>query len=150
MYVCGITPNNATHIGHAFTYVSFDVLVRYLNYKGFEVNYLQNVTDINDGDDVIVQAKKAGRTWRQEAEYWVNHFHEQMDALNVLRPSQYIFATTIVDKIIDTNTELIKKGYAYEKSGNVYFDIETFPKYGELSRKKIQKNRVLTMTHDIK
>jgi cysteinyl-tRNA synthetase len=58
MYVCGITPNNATHIGHAFTYVSFDVLVRYLNYKGFEVNYLQNVTDINDGDDVIVQAKK--------------------------------------------------------------------------------------------
>ena len=146
MYVCGITPNNATHIGHAFTYVSFDVLVRYLNYKGFEVNYLQNVTDINDGDDVIVQAKKAGRTWRQEAEYWVNHFHEQMDALNVLRPSQYIFATTIVDKIIDTNTELIKKGYAYEKSGNVYFDIETFPKYGELSR--YTKEQMLYISKD--
>lgn len=134
MYVCGITPNNATHIGHAFTYVSFDILVRYLKLKGFEVNYLQNVTDINDGDDVIAQAQKTGKTWQQEAEYWVNHFHQQMDALNVIRPTQFIFATSVMDKIIEINSELIKKGYAYEKNGNVYFNILSFPKYGELSR----------------
>ena len=146
LYVCGITPNNATHLGHAFTYVFFDVLVRYLRHKGFDVNYLQNVTDINDGDDVIAQAKKTGRSWNQEAEYWVDHFHQQMDALNVVHPNQFIFATSIVDKIINTNSELIKKGYAYEKSGNVYFDIDTFPKYGELSR--YTKEQMLHISKD--
>ena len=146
MYVCGITPNNATHLGHAFTYVFFDVLVRYLRHKGFDVNYLQNVTDINDGDDVIAQAQKTGRSWNQEAEYWVDHFHQQMDALNVVHPNQFIFATSIVDKIINTNSELIKKGYAYEKSGNVYFDIDTFPRYGELSR--YTKEQMLHISKD--
>ncbi|MBP9815283.1 MAG: cysteine--tRNA ligase [Candidatus Levybacteria bacterium] len=146
LYVCGITPNNATHLGHAFTYVFFDVLVRYLRHKGFDVNYLQNVTDINDGDDVIAQAQKTGRSWNQEAEYWVDHFHQQMDALNVVHPNQFIFATSIVDKIINTNSELIKKGYAYEKSGNVYFDIDTFPKYGELSR--YTKEQMLHISKD--
>lgn len=146
LYVCGITPNNATHLGHAFTYVFFDVLVRYLRHKGFDVNYLQNVTDINDGDDVIAQAQKTGRSWNQEAEYWVDHFHQQMDALNVVHPNQFIFATSIVDKIINTNSELIKKGYAYEKSGNVYFDIDTFPRYGELSR--YTKEQMLHISKD--
>lgn len=134
MYVCGITPNNATHLGHAFTYISFDALVRYLKYKKFEVNYLQNATDINDSDDVIKQAKQEGRTWQEEAEHWVNHFHMQMDRLNVLRPTNYVLASSAIDKIIDINSSLLRDGFAYEKLGNVYFDISKFPKYGELSR----------------
>ncbi len=134
LYVCGITPNNATHLGHAFTYISFDVLVRYLTYKGYSVNYLQNATDINDSDDVIIQAQKAGRTWEEEAEYWINSFHEQMDSLHVLRPTKYVLATSVIDKIIFINTKLIDKDFAYISGGNVYFKISKFKDYGNLSR----------------
>ncbi len=133
MYVCGITPNNATHLGHAFTYVSFDVLVRFLKYKGYSVEYLQNATDINDSDDVIKQALAAGRTWRQEADHWISHFHKQMDALNVLRPTHYVLATSVMDKIIAVVSDLLKKGNAYAGGKNIYFDVSTFKKYGELS-----------------
>lgn len=134
MYVCGITPNNATHLGHAFTYVSFDVLARYLKYKQYAVAYLQNATDINDSDDVIAQALQEGRTWKQEAKHWINHFHKQMDTLNVLRPTNYVLATSVIDKIIKINSKLLKKGFAYEKNGNLYFDISKSKKYGALSR----------------
>lgn len=134
LYVCGITPDNATHLGHAFTYVSFDALVRYLKYKKYDVEYLQNATDINDSDDVIAQALKEGKTWKEEAAYWINHFQTQMDALHVLRPTHYVLATSVIDKILIVISDLIKKGNAYVKNGSVYFDISTFPKYGELSR----------------
>lgn len=134
MYVCGITPNNAAHLGHAFTYVSFDVLVRYLRFKAYEVNYLQNATDINDSDDVIIQAKKAGRTWEQEASYWISYFHKQMDALHVLRPTKYVLATSVIDKIIAINLELLQKGFAYQSGGNLYFEINKFKEYGALSK----------------
>lgn len=134
MYVCGITPNNAAHLGHAFTYVSFDVLVRYLRFKAYEVNYLQNATDINDSDDVIIQAKKAGRTWEQEASYWISYFHKQMDALHVLRPTKYVLATSVIDKIIAINLELFQKGFAYQSGGNLYFEINKFKEYGALSK----------------
>lgn len=133
LYVCGITPDNAAHLGHAFTYVSFDILVRYLKYSRYEVEYLQNATDINDSDDVIKQAKADGRTWREEAEYWISHFHKQMDALHVLRPTHYVLATSVIDKIIEVNLDLIKKGFAYESGGNLYFEVKKFKKYGELS-----------------
>lgn len=134
MYICGITPDNATHVGHAFTYVSFDVLVRYLRHKGYRVNYLQNATDINDSDDVIKQAQIAGRTWQEEAAYWIRHFHKQMDALGVLRPTSFVLASSVIDTIIEIVGCLVQKGFAYEKNGSVYFDISKFPKYGELSR----------------
>lgn len=134
LYVCGITPNNATHLGHAFTYVSFDVLIRYLEYKKYKVDYLQNATDINDSDDVIKQAEQEGRTWQDEAAYWINHFHTQMDVLGVKRPTKYVLASSVIDKIIDITKVLIEKGFAYVKRGNVYFDISKLPKYGELSR----------------
>lgn len=134
IYVCGITPNNAAHLGHAFTYVLFDVLIRYLKYKKYHIDYLQNATDINDSDDVIVQAVSKGRTWKQEADFWIKDFHKQMDALHVLRPTHYVVATSVIDKIILVIKDLIKKGYAYEKEGSVYFEITKFSKYGELSR----------------
>lgn len=134
MYVCGITPNNATHIGHAFTYVSFDALVRYLKFKGLKVNYVQNATDINDGDDVIAQAKELGKTWREVADMWIKHFHTQMKALNVEPPTHYILASSMIEKIISINKKLIEENHAYEKNGNVYFDVGSFSGYGKLSR----------------
>lgn len=134
LYVCGITPNNAAHLGHAFTYVSFDILVRYLRYKKYHVTYLQNATDINDSDDVIKQAKAAGRTWDEEAQFWIRHFHEQMDQLLVLRPNEYVLATSVIPQIIEIIKKLINKGFAYEKNGSVYFDIHSFKTYGALSK----------------
>ncbi len=146
LYVCGITPNNATHLGHAFTYVSFDVLVRYLKYKGLEVEYLQNATDINDSDDVIKQAQADGRTWKQEAAYWIKHFHRQMDSLNVLRPNHYILATSVMDKIIEINSALVKKKFAYESGGNLYFDTTKFSEYGKLSH--LTKDEMMAVSED--
>lgn len=134
MYVCGITPNNAAHLGHAFTYTSFDVLVRYLQYKNISVNYLQNATDLNDSDDVIMQARKEGRTWEEEASYWISNFHIQMDKLNVLRPTSYVLATSAIDEIIKLNKKLHEKGFAYESGGNLYFEVSKFKQYGKLSQ----------------
>lgn len=134
MYVCGITPNNATHLGHAFNYVSFDVLFRFLKHKGYAVTYVQNATDINDGDDVIKQAHDEGVTWQTIAQRWIEHYHAQMKALNVLPTTTYVLATSVIDEIIAMNQELIARGHAYEKEGNVYFDIASFSPYGSLSR----------------
>lgn len=134
LYVCGITPNNATHMGHAFTYVSFDALVRYLTFKKYTVKYVQNATDVNDSDEVIRQAEESGKTWREIADIWINHFQKQMKDLNVLPPTHYVLATSVVEKIIAINNELIKKGLAYEKNGNVYFKVSSFSNYGKLSR----------------
>lgn len=134
LYVCGITPNNATHLGHAFTYVSFDALVRFLKFKNYEVTYLQNATDINDSDDVIKQAKESGKTWEQIADTWITHFKEQMEALNVLEPTYYVKATAAMGKIIEMDTVLEEKGFAYEKDGNLYFDVSKQPSYGNLCR----------------
>lgn len=134
LYVCGITPNNATHLGHAFTYVMFDALVRFLKHKDFGVTYVQNATDVNDGDDVIKQAKETGKTWTEIAQLWISHFQRQMDALNVMPPDKYLLASNFIEKIISINEKLISKGVAYEKNGNVYFDITKFKDYGALSR----------------
>lgn len=146
MYVCGITPNNAAHLGHAFTYVSFDVLVRYLRYKGMKVNYLQNATDLNDSDDVIKQAEIAGRTWKQEAKFWIDRFHEQMDDLNILRPTSYVLATSVMQRIVEITKKLVDDDFAYEKNGNVYFRISKFKTYGELS--KFNSDQMLYISRD--
>ncbi len=134
LYVCGITPNNATHLGHAFTYVMFDALIRFLKYKDFGVTYVQNATDVNDGDDVIKQAKETGKTWTEIAQFWIEHFQKQMDALNVMRPDKYLLASEFIDRIVSINEKLITKGFAYEKNGNIYFDISKFKDYGALSK----------------
>lgn len=134
LYVCGITPNNATHLGHAFTYVMFDSLIRFLKFKEYGVTYAQNATDVNDSDDVIKQAKETGKTWTEIAQFWIEHFQKQMDALNVMRPDKYLLATEFIDKIILLNEKLIAQGFAYEKNGNIYFDISKFKDYGALSK----------------
>ena len=146
LYVCGITPNNASHLGHAFTYVSFDALIRFLKHKGLGVTYVQNATDVNDSDDVIKQAKETEKTWTEIAQYWIEHFNANMDALNVARPNKYILASSVMEKIISMNKSLVEGGFAYEKNSNVYFDISKFNDYGLLS--KYGKDQMLTISQE--
>jgi len=134
LYVCGITPNNATHLGHAFTYVMFDTLIRFLKHQNYGVKYVQNATDVNDSNDVIQQAKETGKTWTEIAKFWTDHFHKQMTALNVGRPNEYLLASDFIEEIVSINETLIEKGFAYQKNGNVYFDISMFRDYGSLSK----------------
>ncbi len=132
MYVCGITPNNAAHLGHAFTYVSFDVLIRFLRYLDYNVKYVQNVTDINDSDDVIKQANETHKTWQEVATYWTNDYLQYMDELNVQRPNDFIKATHVMPKILEIIGKLVETNYAYEKNGFVYFDTQKHKVYGIL------------------
>ncbi len=131
MYVCGITPYDTTHLGHAFTYMQFDALRRYLTFKGFQVTYTQNVTDIDD--DILKRAKRDGKDWQELGQYWTERFVSDLKALHIQMPDNYVKATDYIDKIVEIVRLLIEKKQAYEKNGNVYFDVSTFPKYGDLS-----------------
>lgn len=144
MYVCGITPYDTTHMGHAFTYIFFDTLKRYLEYKNYEVIYIQNVTDIDD--DILKRAKEQSTDWKGLGDYWTKRFLKDMKDLNVCPPTNYVKATNAMDQIIFMVRELIKKGFAYEKSGNVYFDIEKFKEYGKLSH--FNRNQMLLLSKE--
>ena len=132
LYVCGITPYDVTHLGHAATFIFFDVLTRYLSSKGFAVNYTQNITDIDD--DILKHARKQGRDWQELGEYWTNYFLEDMKSLDVISPTYFVKATDAIPKIIEIIKRLLKKGLAYQKGGNVYFEVKRFKEYGKLSR----------------
>lgn len=131
MYVCGTTPYDTTHLGHAFTYIFFDTLRRYLEFKEYKVIYTQNVTDIDD--DILKRAKKENRHWIEIGEFWTKRFLEDMKSLNIISPNFYVKATDSITMMIHIIEVLIKKCFAYEKKGNVYFDIEKFKDYGHLS-----------------
>ncbi|HVT01540.1 MAG TPA: cysteine--tRNA ligase [Patescibacteria group bacterium] len=131
LYVCGITPDAAIHLGHAFTYLTFDVLIRYLRFLGYRVNYLQNITDIDD--DILVRSKKAGYDWKEFGDKWVGVFEKNMDALGWIKPDPYVRATGAIPTIIKIVEGLVDKGFCYNVDGTVYFDVEKFSKYGELS-----------------
>lgn len=131
MYVCGITPYDTTHLGHAFTYICFDTLRRYLEFKDYKVIYTQNVTDIDD--DILKRAKKENRHWIEIGEFWTKRFLGDMKSLNIISPNFYVKATDSIPMMIHIIEELIKKGFAYEKEGNVYFEVKKFKDYGRLS-----------------
>src|ERR1035437_7158693 len=132
IYVCGVTPYDTTHLGHAFTYVSFDLLIRYLKFKGYKVNYTQNVTDIDD--DVLRKAKETNTNWIELGNFWTDKFLKDLNFLNVLSPTNYVKATGSIEKIIEIVGDLISKKLAYENKGNVYFNVNKFKKYGKLSK----------------
>lgn len=131
MYVCGITPYDTTHLGHAFTYIFFDVLSRYLKFLGYNVNYTQNVTDIDD--DILRKAKEEKRDWQELGTFWTNKFLTDLKNLHIIPPTHYVKATSAIGEIIQIITSLIEKNIAYEKGGYVYFDVTKFPAYGNLS-----------------
>lgn len=130
LYVCGVTPYDTTHLGHAFTYVVFDVLVRYLRHSGIEVTYAQNVTDIDD--DILRKAKELGLPYDRLAARETAAFQGDMAALNVLPPDAFVPATSIMGAIVAAVERLLGTGAAYVSDGNVYFDSTCFPSYGAL------------------
>jgi cysteinyl-tRNA synthetase len=145
IYVCGPTVYGHSHIGHAKSYVSFDVIVRYLRYLGYRVRYVQNITDVGhltdnaDGgeDKVGEKAREMGIEPMEVAERYTRSYFEDMDALNVLRPDISPRASGHIPEQIKMVQTLLDKGHAYEVGGNVYFDVTSFPGYGKLSGRKL-------------
>ena len=149
MYVCGPTVYGPPHVGHARSYVNFDVVRRYFEYKGYKVKYVQNITDVghlvgdsDDGQDKIVaQATKENVDPFELAYKYESIYFEFMDKLNVKRPSISARATGFIPEMIEMVSEIIKKGFAYvTKEGNVYFSVRKYNEYGKLSGRKIENN----------
>ena len=136
MYVCGITPYAPSHIGHAMMSVVFDVVRRYLEYKGFSITHIQNFTDVDD--KIIQAANDIGISTTELAEANIKQYLEEMDALNVLRAHTYPKATTEIPAIVDMISALEKRGYAYAVNGDVYFRVNRSADYGKLSRRSAE------------
>jgi len=141
IYVCGVTPYSDAHIGHAMSYVIFDVIRRYLRYKKYTVKYVQNVTDIDD--KIIDRANKLGIAPRELAGKYTDSFDEDMKALNIVRAETDVYprATEEIPKIIEVIQGLIDKGYAYPAGGSVYFRVRSDPDYGKLSHRSLEAMR---------
>ena len=145
IYVCGPTVYGHSHIGHGKSYVSFDVIVRYLRQSGYKVTYIQNITDVghllgetNEGEDRLIKQSKIEHKHPMEiAEEYSRSYFEDMDALGVLRPDISPRATGHITEQIEMVQSLIKKGYAYEANGSVYFDVRKFADYGKLSNRSL-------------
>jgi cysteinyl-tRNA synthetase len=135
MYVCGITAYDECHIGHAMTYIIFDVIKRYLGFKGYKVKHVQNFTDVDD--KIIERANQLGMPPAELASKYTDQYFATMDALNVERADVYPRATEEIPKIIEIIQGLFAKGYAYEFEGSVYFRVRNFPDYGKLSHRNL-------------
>ena len=140
MYVCGMTTYSDAHIGHARTYVAFDIIRRYLEYKGYEVFYVQNITDIDD--KIINAARERNMDPLEYSRYYAERALEDMSSLGVKEASIYPKASEHIDEMIELVNSLIKKGYAYVSEGDVYFSVENFEEYGKLSGQDIKQVRV--------
>ncbi len=136
IYVCGVTPYNHPHIGNARPFVTWDVIHRYLDFKGYEVKHIQNFTDVDD--KIINSAEKRGITWKELSEEFIAAYYESMDQLNVRRVQEYPKVSDHMQEIIQMVENLIVKGYAYEVDGDVYFSVESFERYGELSHRTLE------------
>ena len=132
IYVCGITPYDTTHLGHAFTYVTFDTLIRYLEFLGYNVNYVQNVTDIDD--DVLRKARELGMNWDELGRRETQRYLDDMQALNVRRPDIYARATEEIPTMIEIISTLVQRGFAYVSDGSVYFSVKQDPEFGIMAR----------------
>ena len=135
MYVCGVTPYSATHVGHALSYVVFDVLRRYLEFLGFQVRHVQNFTDVDD--KIIQRANEQSIDAAELAERYIEDFFRTMDALHVQRAHAYPRATQEISPIIETIRRLVDKDYAYAAGGDVYFRVTRSQGYGKLSHRTL-------------
>jgi cysteinyl-tRNA synthetase len=135
MYVCGITPYDKSHLGHAMSYIIFDVLRRYLEYRGLEVHHAQNYTDIDDR--IIARANHMGIPPKELAESLIREYESEMNALNILPAHVFPRATEEIPTMIEMISTLIDKGYAYEAEGDVYFRVSAKKDYGKLSGRSL-------------
>lgn len=146
MYVCGPTVYGDAHLGHAKSYVSFDLILRYLRYLGYKVRYVQNITDVGhlvddaeEGEDKLSKQARLEKAQPMEiAEKYTYTYFRDMDALNVLRPDIAPRASGHIPEQIAMIKKLIENGHAYETNGNVYFDVSSDPEYGKLSGRKTE------------
>jgi cysteinyl-tRNA synthetase len=135
MYVCGITAYDYCHIGHARSVLAFDMIYRYLQYRGFQVTYIRNFTDIDD--KIIKRANELGTSSEELANRFIDAFHEDMARLRVASPTMEPKATEHVDEIIELIVDLVAKGYAYQVGNDVYYSVEKFAGYGKLSGRSL-------------
>lgn len=144
LYVCGITPYDTTHLGHAFTYAVADILLRYIEYKGYSVQYVQNVTDVDD--DILRKAEQENEDWRALGNRWTRHFIEDMQLLNIRPPDLLPRATDAIAQIIEMVQALLQAKVAYEVAGNVYFQVNAWPYFGQLSH--IPRSEMLAIANE--
>lgn len=137
MYVCGPTVYGPAHIGHGMSYIVFDVLRRYLEYKGYDVRHVQNFTDVDD--KIIRRGGETGRAWDEISEQYLQEFLIDMDALNVCRAHEYPRASRSIGAIISDIERLVELGRAYERDGDVYFRVLGDPHYGQLSHRRLDE-----------
>jgi cysteinyl-tRNA synthetase len=141
MYVCGVTVYDVCHFGHALCYISFDVIRRYLEYKGYKVKYVQNFTDIDD--KIINRSNERGIPWKDLVEKYIGEFFTDIDSLNIKRATIYPRATEEIPMILDVVKTLIEKKHAYVSAdGSVYFSVKSFPSYGKLTHQTADDMRV--------
>jgi cysteinyl-tRNA synthetase len=136
LYVCGITAYDYCHIGHARSALAFDMIVRYLRYRGYKVTFVRNFTDIDD--KIIARAKEQHTTSEELANRFINEFYTDMDALGVDRPDIEPKATEHIQEMTNIISELIAKGMAYQAGNDVYYIVDSFPEYGKLSKRNIE------------
>ncbi|ACA56149.1 cysteine--tRNA ligase [Clostridium botulinum] len=137
MYVCGPTVYNFFHIGNARTFVVFDTIRRYLEYRGYKVKFIQNFTDIDD--KMIKRANEEGSTVKELGDRFIKEYYKDADDLNIERATKNPRATEFMEEIIKFVSDLIEKGYAYEIDGDVYFSTKKFNSYGKLSGQNLEE-----------
>ncbi|RLF50057.1 MAG: cysteine--tRNA ligase, partial [Thermoplasmata archaeon] len=139
MYVCGMTVYSDAHIGHARTYLAFDIVRRYLEYKGYKVTYVQNITDVDD--KIIKSANERNMDPLEYSRYYTERCLSDMDALGIRRADIYPKASEHIEDMIKMIEKIIENGYGYVSDGDVYFSVEKFKDYGKLSKQKIEEMR---------
>jgi cysteinyl-tRNA synthetase len=137
IYVCGLTPSAQAHLGHARSFLFFDLLRRFLKHKGYDVTYVQNVTDIDDRS--INRARETGEHWYDIVSGYYAEFKESMRKLGVLEPDEEPYATAYIPQIQDMIRELIATGHAYVVEDGIYYRVSSFARYGALSNRKIDE-----------
>src|ERR671933_1346348 len=141
MYVCGLTPKFHVHLGHARVFVAMDVLRRYLEYRGYKLKHVQNFTDIDD--KIIQRAALEKRDARSTADSYMDSYFDSMDRLNVKRADEYPTVTGYMERIVEFVAGLVENNHAYAiDTGDVYFDVASFPAYGKLSRRDLNSQLV--------
>jgi cysteinyl-tRNA synthetase len=137
MYACGVTVYDLCHIGHARSAVVFDCIYRYLQYKGYEVTYVRNFTDVDD--KIINRAQEEGVGFEDIAARYIEEFYSDMGALGLREPTVEPKATEHIAEMIELVQRLLEKGNAYQADGDVYYAVESFPEYGKLSKRSLDE-----------
>ena len=137
MYVCGVTVYDYCHLGHARSYIVWDIARRYLQWQGYAVEYVQNFTDIDD--KIIRRSQELNIPWQEVTHKYISAYQEDMGRLNILPADAYPKATEVIPEIINLIKTLIEQEYAYTASGDVYYAVERFPTYGKLSGRKLDQ-----------